>query len=158
MGSCVAVVRDNYPRLGARAAAQGRGNGPPEQHHRVLDAWAWGKQESTSVTPSAPTVRLSRPAEEGRTPQAARHLLISGELGVAKPDPDVCGVLAEQSGTRPADCLFLDDRHENIDSARRAGLRAAHWSGTDAGRTGRNPLPGVLGTVPVPSRRTPANP
>nr|WP_168518478.1 HAD-IA family hydrolase [Streptomyces sp. S1D4-11]QIZ02306.1 HAD-IA family hydrolase [Streptomyces sp. S1D4-11] len=85
-------------------------------------------------------------------------MLFSGELGVAKPDPDVCSVLAEQSGARPADCLFLDDRQENVDSARRAGLRAEHWSGTGAGRTGRNPLPGVLGTVPVPSRRTPANP
>ncbi|XES01527.1 HAD-IA family hydrolase [Streptomyces sp. S1D4-11] len=85
-------------------------------------------------------------------------MLFSGELGVAKPDPDVCSVLAEQSGARPADCLFLDDRQENVDSARRAGLRAEHWSGTGAGRTGRNPLPGVLGTVPVPSRRTPYQP
>lgn len=81
---------------------------------------------------------------------------------MAKPDPDVCSVLAEQPGARPADCLFLDDRQENVDSARRAGLRAEHWSGTGTGtgtgRTGRKPLPGVLGTVPVPSRRTPANP
>ncbi|GHH87492.1 haloacid dehalogenase [Streptomyces sulfonofaciens] len=62
------------------------------------------------------------------------HLLFSGELGTAKPDRAVWDALGERLGARPGDCLFLDDRYENVDGARRAGLGAVHWTGTEAGR------------------------
>jgi putative hydrolase of the HAD superfamily len=63
-----------------------------------------------------------------------RHLLFSGELGVAKPAPEIWDILTERLDAKPGDCVFLDDRQDNVDSARRAGLRAEHWSGTAAGR------------------------
>jgi putative hydrolase of the HAD superfamily len=63
-----------------------------------------------------------------------RHLLFSGELGVAKPDPEIWDILTERLDAKPGDCLFLDDRQENVDSARLAGLCAEQWSGTAAGR------------------------
>ncbi|MFJ4918751.1 HAD-IA family hydrolase [Streptomyces sp. NPDC088725] len=71
-----------------------------------------------------------------RQPWAAsfRHLLFSGELGMAKPQPEVWDCLTEQLGARASDLLFLDDRQENVDSARAAGLRAEHWTTTDRAR------------------------
>lgn len=63
-----------------------------------------------------------------------QHLLFSGDVGVAKPAPAIWSVLIGALGSRPEDCLFLDDRQENVDGARRAGLRAELWPGTEGGR------------------------
>lgn len=43
-GSCVAMVRDNYPRIGARAAAEGRGEALAEAASR----WYPGRTSSPS--------------------------------------------------------------------------------------------------------------
>lgn len=63
-----------------------------------------------------------------------RHLLFSGELGIAKPAPEIWDILMAQLEAKPGDCLFLDDRQDNVESARRAGLQAEHWTGTTTGR------------------------
>lgn len=50
-------------------------------------------------------------------------LLISGELGLAKPDPAIfehaCGV----AGSAPSHCFFIDDTATNVQAARRLGLQ-----------------------------------
>ncbi|WP_246843409.1 HAD family hydrolase [Allokutzneria sp. NRRL B-24872] len=61
-----------------------------------------------------------------------RHLVFSGELGVAKPDAEIWAALLDQLGAPAADCLFLDDRQVNVDGARRAGLDAELWAGAAA--------------------------
>lgn len=63
-----------------------------------------------------------------------RHLVFSGETGVAKPDPAMWRILAERLGASPADCVFFDDRRDNVDSALRAGLLAEQWTDVGAGR------------------------
>ncbi|MFB9906847.1 HAD family hydrolase [Allokutzneria oryzae] len=60
-----------------------------------------------------------------------RHLVFSGDLGVAKPDPAIWTALLERLGARAGDCLFLDDRQPNIDGARLAGLTAELWTGPE---------------------------
>jgi putative hydrolase of the HAD superfamily len=51
----------------------------------------------------------------------------SHELGVAKPDPGFFVEAARRIGADPASILFIDDNHDNVDSARRAGLVAEQW-------------------------------
>ncbi|MFC7344672.1 HAD family hydrolase [Saccharopolyspora griseoalba] len=63
-----------------------------------------------------------------------KHLLFSGDLGVAKPDPRIYRVLTETLRAAPEECAFFDDRQDNVDAARRAGLVAHRWSGADAAR------------------------
>ncbi|RZQ65261.1 HAD family hydrolase [Amycolatopsis suaedae] len=58
-----------------------------------------------------------------------RHLLFSGDLGMAKPDRQIFELLVERLGAEPGDCLFFDDRQSNVDGARVAGLRAHRWLG-----------------------------
>ncbi|MBW4715665.1 HAD-IA family hydrolase [Saccharothrix obliqua] len=71
------------------------------------------------------------PAEFGRRVAAQpwtghfRHLMFSGELGVAKPAPEVWSVLTARLGS--TDCVFFDDNEANIAGARAAGLTAVHW-------------------------------
>ena len=49
--------------------------------------------------------------------------LVSGDIGLAKPDPAVYGFAASRLGVEPAACLMIDDQMRNIEGARTAGLR-----------------------------------
>ncbi len=50
--------------------------------------------------------------------------IISGEVGLAKPDPAIFHYLAEKFGCQPTESLFIDDHHPNIDAAQTVGFRA----------------------------------
>ena len=49
--------------------------------------------------------------------------VISGDVGVAKPDPAVFLLAAERLGVPPTACLMIDDQPQHLESARRVGLR-----------------------------------
>jgi len=49
-------------------------------------------------------------------------IVVSGEERVAKPDPRIFEIVAERSGLAPGDCVFVDDKPENVEAARAAGL------------------------------------
>lgn len=55
-------------------------------------------------------------------------VVVSGEIGLRKPDPRIFHHAAEQIGAPPADCFFIDDLHENAAGARAAGMRAFHFT------------------------------
>ena len=50
--------------------------------------------------------------------------VISGQEGVAKPDPAIYERLTERFGLDPARLLFADDREDNVAAARAAGWQA----------------------------------
>ena len=62
------------------------------------------------------------------------HLLFSGDLRVTKPTPEIWRILLDTIGAEPAECLFFDDRAENIAGAREAGLNAELWHSADHAR------------------------
>jgi 2-haloacid dehalogenase len=49
-------------------------------------------------------------------------LLVSGEEKLKKPDPAIFHRLYEKFSLRPEDCVFIDDRDDNIESARSTGM------------------------------------
>jgi 2-haloacid dehalogenase len=49
-------------------------------------------------------------------------ILVSGEERLAKPDPRIFELLTERSGLPPGACVFVDDKPENVEAARAAGL------------------------------------
>lgn len=63
-----------------------------------------------------------------------QHFLISGELGAAKPDPEIWRALLDRLGAPAEEVLFLDDREENVLAAKTAGIRAFLWTGADDAR------------------------
>jgi putative hydrolase of the HAD superfamily len=63
-----------------------------------------------------------------------QHVVISGDLKMAKPDPEIWRALVQRLSTEPVECFFLDDRQVNIDGARAAGLQAERWAGVAAAR------------------------
>lgn len=74
-----------------------------------------------------------------------RELVFSGDLGVAKPDAEIWKVLLDRLDAPAADCVFLDDRQDNVDAANLAGLAGLRWSGVDQVRARLAGL-GLLGS------------
>jgi 2-haloacid dehalogenase len=58
-------------------------------------------------------------------------LLLSGEVGVAKPDPEIFEELCARFGLRPEATLFVDDSAANVEGAARLGFPVHHFR--DAG-------------------------
>jgi 2-haloacid dehalogenase len=54
--------------------------------------------------------------------QLFKDIIVSGEEGVAKPDPAVFAILRERIGHDLAGSVFIDDSMANIEAAREAGL------------------------------------
>jgi glucose-1-phosphatase len=61
---------------------------------------------------------------EGKT---VDHILISAELGVAKPDPRIYHLLAGTIDCPYDRILFVDDFIENIEAANRLGIQTIHY-------------------------------
>ena len=51
------------------------------------------------------------------------YAFVSGDIGLAKPDPAVYRFATGRLGIPPATCLMIDDQMRNIDGARAADLR-----------------------------------
>jgi HAD superfamily hydrolase (TIGR01509 family) len=54
-------------------------------------------------------------------------ILISAEVGLAKPDPRIYRLAAERLGVRPDEAVFVDDFAANVEGARAVGMRAIHF-------------------------------
>lgn len=53
-------------------------------------------------------------------------MIISGDIGLAKPDPAIFNCLLEKYELDPKDCIFLDDQKENLQTAEKMGIRGLH--------------------------------
>ena len=51
-------------------------------------------------------------------------VVISGEVGLHKPQPEIYELGAERLGVAPADCVFVDDLRENVAGAEAVGMTA----------------------------------
>lgn len=60
-------------------------------------------------------------------------IIVSGEEGVAKPDPQIFEVLEERVCHRAGldDCIFIDDSPANVLAALETGIDAIHFTGAD---------------------------
>ncbi|MGQ0664530.1 MAG: HAD family hydrolase [Pseudomonadota bacterium] len=56
-----------------------------------------------------------------------RAIVVSGEIGIAKPDRRIFEHLLAAHALRAPDCLFIDDQPENVEAARAAGLEALQF-------------------------------
>jgi epoxide hydrolase-like predicted phosphatase len=51
-------------------------------------------------------------------------VVISGEVGLHKPEPEIYELAAERVGRKPKDCVFVDDLRENCAGAEAVGMTA----------------------------------
>lgn len=57
-----------------------------------------------------------------------RHIFVSGELRLIKPDPAIYRHTVARIGAPAASCLFIDDSHTNIAAAAAEGLQTHHFT------------------------------
>jgi len=74
--------------------------------HTVLVSNSWGGRDY--------------PLDELRTIFDA--LVISGEVGMRKPDADIYLFAADKAGVAPQECVFVDDFQVNVDGAAAVGM------------------------------------
>lgn len=103
-------------------------------------------------------VSLARTAEEQPWTRHFRHLMFSGDVGVAKPDPRIFAALASRIGAEPGDCVFFDDRPENVDGANAAGLVGVLWQGPAHARQVLRSWPTSRRAAPRAARPAPPGP
>ena len=56
-----------------------------------------------------------------------KDMLISGEIGIAKPDPRIFHLLLDRIARPAGECLLIDDTVINIDVAQSLGFRTIHF-------------------------------
>lgn len=57
-------------------------------------------------------------------PEMFDGVVISGEVGLHKPEPEIFHLGAERVGLEPPDCVFVDDLRENCEGAEAVGMTA----------------------------------
>lgn len=93
----------------------------------VMLAWvarvqAWGMK--TAILSNMGTDLLGHMRQNFRWLDAFDHHTWSCELKITKPDAAIYAHTVAALGVRPQQALFLDDRSENVEGARAAGLHA----------------------------------
>jgi putative hydrolase of the HAD superfamily len=64
-------------------------------------------------------------------PELFDAVVISGEVGLHKPQPEIFELAAERLSLRPAECVFVDDLRENCAGAEAVGMTAILHRGAD---------------------------
>lgn len=58
---------------------------------------------------------------------AFHRMIISAEVGVAKPDAKIYHIALEQLGVSPKEAVFVDDFIENIEACEKLGIKGIHF-------------------------------
>ena len=64
-------------------------------------------------------------------PELFDGVVISGDVGMHKPQPEIFLLGAERAGLAPEECVFVDDLRENCDGAEAVGMTAVLHRGAD---------------------------
>ena len=64
-------------------------------------------------------------------PEMFDAVVISGEVGMHKPQPEIFRLGAERVGLPPEECVFVDDLKENCEGAEAVGMTAILHRGSD---------------------------
>jgi 2-haloacid dehalogenase len=61
-----------------------------------------------------------------------RHVVVSGRIGMVKPDPRIYAHLLEHAKQKPEHCVFIDDNAKNVEAATALGWHGiTHRSGAE---------------------------
>lgn len=109
------------------------------------DFWAGDRLDETlvafmrSLRPAFKTGILSNAWSDGRhiiaerfgLAQAVDDIIVSAEVGIAKPDARIFRLAAARLGVEPDQAIFVDDFPANIEGARAVGMYVVHFKQAD---------------------------
>lgn len=89
--------------------------------------------KAAGVPISALTNSLSSEADLKARPKLVGlfdHVISSRDVGVAKPDPRIFGILVDRLGVAASSIVFVDDAVTHVEAARTLGLATVHFRDT----------------------------
>jgi FMN phosphatase YigB (HAD superfamily) len=100
------------------------------QDEKVNLTFVVGSRER-KISAQIPLALLSNAASEEVRPRLQscgiaplfKEVLISAEIGRAKPDPEIFLLCCKRLGLAPQSCLFIDDRSANVIAAKQLGMQ-----------------------------------
>jgi putative hydrolase of the HAD superfamily len=105
-----AGMRPDDAMIGAVRRARGQG----VRTGLVSNSWGAGRYDRDSF------------------PELFDGVVISGEVGLHKPQPEIFRLGAERIGLPPEECVFVDDLRENCAGAEAVGMTAVLHRGADS--------------------------
>lgn len=67
--------------------------------------------------------------------QLIDRYIVSGDVGMVKPDPRIFQLLLQRFGLRPEETFFIDDNADNVAAARALGIGGIHFTSADRLKT-----------------------
>jgi epoxide hydrolase-like predicted phosphatase len=55
-------------------------------------------------------------------------VVLSGEVGIVKPQPEIYRLMADRLEVKPEECVFIDDAPDNCAGADAVGMKAIHYT------------------------------
>ena len=59
-------------------------------------------------------------------------MIISAEVGAAKPEPKIFQIALEQFGVKPKEAVFVDDFYINIEGCEKVGIKGIHFKDAES--------------------------
>lgn len=87
---------------------------------RLYGLTNWSAELFHHAVPAAPSIGVL----EG--------IVVSGEVGLAKPDPEIFRLTIDRFALDSARTVFVDDSPRNVEAARSVGLHAVHFTSAEA--------------------------
>ena len=75
-------------------------------------------------------------------------IIVSGEVGMAKPDPEIFELLLTRHNLEPVQTVFIDDKAENVNAAKSLGIHGIVFTDANTLRTELKSLGVQLGEDP----------
>lgn len=66
-----------------------------------------------------------------RLAQVFRDIVVSGQVGFLKPQPQIYRLLMDRNALEPGACIFIDDNADNVAGAKALGMDAVQFTGAD---------------------------
>lgn len=119
------LSRDEW--IACRAAAM--------QHWPDMHDLATGLFENYKVAMLTNNGPLTKSAFDRLAPETAKlfgdRALFSCDFGTKKPDDKIFEQVASLLGSKPADCIFIDDKQRHCDGAAKTGMTSVLFNGID---------------------------
>ncbi len=90
-----------------------------------------GSEHSLALASNTDAIHLAYAREHFRVMAAFEHSFLSYEMGLLKPDPGYFHHVLYGLWASPVNCIFIDDRSENVRSARNLGMKALVFESID---------------------------
>jgi HAD superfamily hydrolase (TIGR01509 family) len=95
-------------------------NGFNDDVIRLLEILA--KNYQVGLLCNGPTAFVRSLLKEGDVEDVFHHIVISSEVGMAKPNPDIFEHILAKMSVKPNDAIFIDDNPTNVEAAQKLGI------------------------------------